>query len=112
MSAIDPHPQVPADLPAEPTAAEAVRSVLAAAKSLAPVLVGDGVPGLRFPGPARMSEALRAPARRFALGDDLLFELDLRAGDVADDQHSGAGQARDEGEHSVHHGDGEPLGRS
>ncbi|GAB2820201.1 DUF2470 domain-containing protein [Actinoallomurus bryophytorum] len=34
MSAIDPHPEVPADLPAEPTAAEVVRSVLAAAKSL------------------------------------------------------------------------------
>jgi hypothetical protein len=34
MSAIDPHPEAPADLPAEPTAAEVVRSVLAAAKSL------------------------------------------------------------------------------
>jgi hypothetical protein len=34
MSAIDPHPEVPAAHTAEPTAAEAVRSVLASAKSL------------------------------------------------------------------------------
>jgi riboflavin-specific deaminase-like protein len=80
--------------------------------TIAPVLVGDGVPGLRFPGPARMREALRAPSRRFVLGEDLLFELDLRAGEGAEDQHSGAGQARDEGEHAVHDGDGDPLGGS
>ncbi|TQL99010.1 riboflavin-specific deaminase-like protein [Actinoallomurus bryophytorum] len=80
--------------------------------TIAPVLVGDGVPGLRFPGPARMSEALRAPSRRFVLGEDLLFELDLRAGEVPEDEYSGTGQARDEGEHAVHHGDGDPLGRS
>jgi diaminohydroxyphosphoribosylaminopyrimidine deaminase / 5-amino-6-(5-phosphoribosylamino)uracil reductase len=78
--------------------------------TIAPVLVGDGVPGLRFPGPARMREALRAPSRRFVLGEDLLFELDLRAGEVAQNQHSGTGQAGDEGEHAVHHGDGDPLG--
>ena len=47
--------------------------------TVAPVLVGDGVPGLRFPGPERMREALRAPVRRFTLGDDSLFEFDLRA---------------------------------
>jgi riboflavin-specific deaminase-like protein len=47
--------------------------------TVAPLILGDGVPGLRFPGADRMSEALRAPARRFLLGDDTLFELDLRA---------------------------------
>jgi diaminohydroxyphosphoribosylaminopyrimidine deaminase / 5-amino-6-(5-phosphoribosylamino)uracil reductase len=78
--------------------------------TIAPVLVGDGVPGLRFPGPARMREALRAPSRRFVLGEDLLFELDLRAGDGSDDEHSGPGQARDEGEYAVDHGDGDPHG--
>jgi diaminohydroxyphosphoribosylaminopyrimidine deaminase / 5-amino-6-(5-phosphoribosylamino)uracil reductase len=80
--------------------------------TIAPVLVGDGVPGLRFPGPARMREALRAPARRFVLGEDLLFELDLRAVDGSDEEYSGAGQAGDEGEHAVDHRDRDPHGGS
>jgi riboflavin-specific deaminase-like protein len=46
--------------------------------TVAPLILGDGVPGLRFPGTAKMSDALRAPVRRFALDDDTLFELDLR----------------------------------
>ena len=45
----------------------------------APLLVGDGVPGLRFDGHDRLSDALRAPARRFVLGDDVCIELDLAA---------------------------------
>jgi GTP cyclohydrolase II len=45
----------------------------------APLLVGDGVPGLRFEGPDRLADALRAPSRRFVLGDDTCLELDLRA---------------------------------
>jgi GTP cyclohydrolase II len=45
----------------------------------APLLVGDGVPGLRFEGRDRLADALRAPARRFVLGDDTCLELDLRA---------------------------------
>jgi diaminohydroxyphosphoribosylaminopyrimidine deaminase/5-amino-6-(5-phosphoribosylamino)uracil reductase len=44
----------------------------------APVLVGDGVPGLRFPGRDSLAEAVRGPARRFQLGEDLCVELDLR----------------------------------
>jgi diaminohydroxyphosphoribosylaminopyrimidine deaminase/5-amino-6-(5-phosphoribosylamino)uracil reductase len=43
----------------------------------APLLVGDGVPGLRFEGPDRLAEALRAPSRRFVLGEDTCVELDL-----------------------------------
>ncbi|WP_346777140.1 RibD family protein [Streptomyces sp. HNM0575] len=46
--------------------------------TVAPVLLGDGVPGLRFPGPVRMGEALWPRARSFRLGTDMLFELDLR----------------------------------
>ncbi|HEX5405386.1 MAG TPA: RibD family protein [Pseudonocardiaceae bacterium] len=46
--------------------------------TIAPLILGDGVPGLRFPGQASMGDALRAPVRRFMLGDDTLFELDLR----------------------------------
>ncbi|OEU91966.1 RibD family protein [Streptomyces abyssalis] len=45
--------------------------------TVAPVLLGDGVPGLRFPGPVRMGEALRPRTRAFGLGADMLFELDL-----------------------------------
>jgi riboflavin-specific deaminase-like protein len=46
--------------------------------TVAPLILGDGVPGLRFAGTAKMADALRAPVRRFALDDDTLFELDLR----------------------------------
>ncbi|MFI7580141.1 dihydrofolate reductase family protein, partial [Kocuria kalidii] len=41
----------------------------------APMLIGDGVPGIRFPGADHLSEALRAPVRRFVLGGDLCTEL-------------------------------------
>ena len=43
----------------------------------APLLVGDGVPGLRFEGRDKLADALRAPARRFMLGADSCVELDL-----------------------------------
>lgn len=76
--------------------------------TVAPLIIGDGVPGLKFPGTARMRDALRAPARRFALGEDTLFELDLTVGGPHQ-QHGDAGQGRDEREHAVHHGNGEPL---
>ncbi len=46
--------------------------------TVAPVLLGDGVPGLRFPGTPVMRDALRPPLRRALLGEDTLFELDLR----------------------------------
>lgn len=47
--------------------------------TVAPVLLGDGVPGLRFPGTPVMREALRPPLRRARLGEDTLFELELRS---------------------------------
>jgi GTP cyclohydrolase II len=45
----------------------------------APLLIGDGVPGLRFEGADLLRDALRAPARRYLLGGDLCTELDLAA---------------------------------
>jgi GTP cyclohydrolase II len=45
----------------------------------APLLVGDGVPGLRFPGTDKLSDALRPPSRRFTFGEDVCVELDLAA---------------------------------
>jgi riboflavin-specific deaminase-like protein len=43
----------------------------------APLLVGDGVPGLRFEGQDRLADALRGPSRRFVLGEDTCVEIDL-----------------------------------
>ncbi|WP_336318083.1 RibD family protein [Streptomyces lavendofoliae] len=67
--------------------------------TVAPVLLGDGVPGLAFPGPAAMRDALRPPTRRALLGEDTLFAFDLRApgpGEPVGQEHARAGQARGE----------------
>ncbi|PYG00132.1 3,4-dihydroxy 2-butanone 4-phosphate synthase / GTP cyclohydrolase II [Georgenia satyanarayanai] len=45
----------------------------------APVLIGDGVPGLRFAGSDLLADAIRTGSRRFLLGEDVCTELDLRA---------------------------------
>lgn len=47
---------------------------------VAPLLVGGGRPGVQ-PSPVDdLRDALRPPARIFAMGDDVLFDLDLRSG--------------------------------
>ena len=46
---------------------------------VAPVLIGAGRRGLQLPAFATMADCLRPPARRVALGDDMLWDLDLRA---------------------------------
>ena len=43
-----------------------------------PVLLGDGVPGVRAAAVHRIADATRWPTRRFPLGDDLCTELTLR----------------------------------
>ncbi|MFJ1647589.1 RibD family protein [Streptomyces sp. NPDC088258] len=81
--------------------------------TVAPVLLGDGVPGLRFTGPELMRDALRPPTRRSVLGADTLFELDLRTpepGEPGGDEHPGAGQGGGQGQDPVHHGHAQPLG--
>ena len=45
----------------------------------APVLLGDGVPGIRFFGPAVMSDALRPSFRRYSFGEDVCTEYVLSA---------------------------------
>lgn len=45
--------------------------------TVAPVLIGDGVPGLRFNGSPRLAEAVRAPNRRWNLGEDVCTEFVL-----------------------------------
>lgn len=83
--------------------------------TVAPVLIGDGVPGLRFTGTDVMRDALRPPVRRAALGEDTLFEFELfepgaaPSGEPLDGEHADARQGGGEGEHSVHHRDAQPL---
>ncbi|MEP7284067.1 MAG: dihydrofolate reductase family protein, partial [Rubrivivax sp.] len=47
--------------------------------TIAPVLIGDGRRGLQGPRRRAMADCLRPPARVLALGDDRLWDLDLRA---------------------------------
>jgi 3,4-dihydroxy 2-butanone 4-phosphate synthase/GTP cyclohydrolase II len=49
----------------------------------APLLIGDGVPGIRFTGPDRLADALRAPGRRYVMGEDVCCEFDLAAARAA-----------------------------
>ncbi len=55
-----------------------------------PVLLGDGVPGVRVPPVARVADAPRWPVRRFALGEDSCVEITLR-------REPGGAQHRDRG---------------
>ncbi len=45
----------------------------------APVLVGDGVPGIRFTGADALVEARTAPVRRFVFGQDICTEFNFAA---------------------------------
>lgn len=48
--------------------------------SVAPVIIGDGRPGLQFAGAARLADCSRPRHRVFRMGSDQLWDLDLRAG--------------------------------
>ena len=48
--------------------------------TVAPLLIGSGPPALTLDPIDSLSEALRPRCRRFRLGDDILFDLDLRSG--------------------------------
>jgi len=45
---------------------------------VAPLLIGSGRPALTLPPVATLAQAIRPRCRHFLLGDDLLFDLDLR----------------------------------
>jgi len=45
--------------------------------SVAPVVIGDGRPGLQLPRSHAMRDCLRPPARVFAMGEDMLWDLAL-----------------------------------
>ena len=46
--------------------------------TVAPLLIGSGLPSIELPPIDRLSDALRPRARSFPLGSDILFDLDLR----------------------------------
>lgn len=48
--------------------------------TVAPLLIGAGRRGIDLPPATSIGNALRPPARRFVLGEDVLFDLDLRSG--------------------------------
>ncbi len=45
--------------------------------TVCPILIGRGRPGISLPGVERLDQALRPPARRFTLGEDVLFDCRL-----------------------------------
>jgi diaminohydroxyphosphoribosylaminopyrimidine deaminase / 5-amino-6-(5-phosphoribosylamino)uracil reductase len=46
--------------------------------AVAPIIIGDGRPGLRFEGPSRLADCLRPQCRVHRMGADHLWDLDLR----------------------------------
>lgn len=54
--------------------------------AVAPVIIGDGRPALTLPAVTRMSACRRPPMRVFRLGEDLLWDFDLRGDDRPDDR--------------------------
>jgi riboflavin-specific deaminase-like protein len=46
--------------------------------AIAPLVVGQGRPGLRLPAAERLSDGLRPARRLFRMGEDVLFDCDLR----------------------------------
>ncbi len=52
--------------------------------AIAPLLIGAGRPGIRLVGSPRLTDCLRPPHRIFAMGQDVLFDCDLRAHDDTD----------------------------
>jgi diaminohydroxyphosphoribosylaminopyrimidine deaminase / 5-amino-6-(5-phosphoribosylamino)uracil reductase len=52
--------------------------------AVAPVLIGDGRPGIRMPPPTHLRDCRRPAYRVFRMGGDLLYDCDLRVAAPAD----------------------------
>jgi len=72
----------------------------------APLVVGDGVPGLRVSGTDRLADAMRPPVRRWMLGDDVVTEFDLATSRSVDQAAAGVVRVPDEPARSI------PAGRA
>ena len=57
--------------------------------AIAPLLIGDGRPAIRVPPRAALGDCHRPPCRVFRMGEDILFDCDLRAGQVESGESSG-----------------------
>ena len=57
--------------------------------AIAPLLIGDGRPAIRIPPRAALGDCHRPPCRVFRMGDDILFDCDLRSEQVEDATGSG-----------------------
>ena len=53
---------------------------------VSPVVIGSGPTGLCLPPIARMEQAMRPPCTTHRLGDDVLFDFDLRHGEARPDR--------------------------
>jgi riboflavin-specific deaminase-like protein len=66
--------------------------------AVAPLIIGQGRPGLSLPRTERLADALRLSPRIFRMGADILYDLDLAAPEAATDAGQGGGApAADEG---------------
>lgn len=58
--------------------------------AIAALITGQGRPGLRLPAGDRLGDCLRPPHRVFRMGQDLLFDCDLRASAASDHSEAAA----------------------
>jgi hypothetical protein len=58
--------------------------------AIAPLMTGNGRPGLMLPARERIAECLRPAHRVFTMGGDVLFDCDLRAAAPAVSEPSGS----------------------
>jgi riboflavin-specific deaminase-like protein len=62
--------------------------------AVAPLIIGEGRPGIRLDAPTRLGDCRRPAYRVYRMGDDILFDCDLRdCGDGAGGRTDGAGGA-------------------
>jgi len=69
--------------------------------TVAPVLIGQGRPGIVLPRVSSLSEALRAPAQVVAMGEDTCYELDLGTVRSRPDANSGSKSESKSGSGSI-----------
>ena len=65
--------------------------------TVAPLIIGEGRPGIRLPAPDRLGDCRRPPHRAYRMGEDILYDCDLMAGacSAAPDEPAGAIVAND-----------------
>lgn len=62
--------------------------------AIAPLIIGSGRPAIRLAERTRLGDCLRPSARIYRMGDDVLYDFDLRCGKVPAASNTGPGLAR------------------